>query len=68
MVEQHVPFMVRARRGDFLDIRKILDDEVDLWHNSPSELSLHEWLGMSEEEYTLWVERPKAFFATFPSI
>ena len=30
-------------------------DEVEAWHHSDSELSLREWLKMSEEEFVKWV-------------
>ncbi|QNN98282.1 hypothetical protein SEA_LILMARTIN_31 [Streptomyces phage LilMartin] len=33
-----------------------LEDLVDKWHDSESSLSLHEFLGMTEEEYSVWVE------------
>lgn len=26
------------------------------WHNSNSEVRLHEYLGMTEEEYAFWME------------
>lgn len=41
-------------------LRKI-DDYVDAWHEGKAgqDEALHEFLGMSEGEYTLWVERPE---------
>lgn len=33
-----------------------IDDYIEQWHSSDSELSIFEYLGMSEEEYFLWVE------------
>jgi hypothetical protein len=33
-----------------------LEDLVDKWHDSDTGLSLHEFLGMTEEEYSVWVE------------
>lgn len=41
-------------------LRKI-DDYVDAWHEGKAgqDEALHEFLGMSEEEYALWVERPE---------
>ena len=33
-----------------------LDDLIDEWHQSDSELSLAEYLGMTDEEYMDWVE------------
>lgn len=46
------PFMKLALNGD------VLSDEievfVDAWHESASEAEIHEFLGMSFEEYSLW--------------
>jgi hypothetical protein len=36
--------------------REELDDLVDKWHDSDTKVSLHEYLGMSREEYSVWVE------------
>lgn len=33
-----------------------IDDYIEQWHISDSELTVFEYLGMSEEEYFLWVE------------
>lgn len=30
-------------------------DKIDEWHNGDSELSLPEYLGMSDSEYASWV-------------
>jgi hypothetical protein len=35
-----------------------IDDFVDSWHDGDSELPLHQYLGMSESEYSLWVADP----------
>ncbi len=42
-----------------------IDDWVDAWHDAPgaspvASLSLADYLGMSEQEYSLWVERPES--------
>lgn len=39
------------------------DDFIDMWHDSApdsaaSQLQLHDFLGMSWDEYALWIERP----------
>jgi len=36
-----------------------IHDAVDEWHQSDSRKSLHQYLGMTELEYTIWVENPK---------
>jgi hypothetical protein len=42
-----------------------IDEYVDKWHKLPSsdpraELEIYEFLGMSWEDYRLWVEQPEA--------
>lgn len=37
-----------------------IDDFVDRWHESDSTHSLPQYLGMNEEEYSVWVEKPAA--------
>jgi hypothetical protein len=36
------------------------EDYVGAWHSSDSHDDLHSFLGMSWDEYSLWVEKPKA--------
>lgn len=38
-----------------------IDDYIDAWHDGTAggEQELHEFLGMSRQEYALWVERPE---------
>jgi len=31
-------------------------DKVDLWHTGASLMSLHDYLGMTWEEYAVWVQ------------
>jgi len=37
-----------------------IDDFIDEWHENPSELSLSQFLGLTEEEYAVWVRDPSA--------
>lgn len=37
-----------------------IDDFVGRWHDSDSTMSLHEYLGVSFEDYSLWVSDPGA--------
>ncbi|MFF5802023.1 hypothetical protein [Streptomyces sp. NPDC012746] len=38
-----------------------IDSYVDAWHDAEdSDLELHEFLGMTWDEYRLWVEKPKS--------
>ena len=38
----------KARPGD-------IDDYIERWHQNPGEQSLHEFLGMTRNEYALWI-------------
>lgn len=49
-------FMDRMLRGEVMADE--IDDFVDFWHDSDSSVPLHEFLGMSEAEYGLWVSSP----------
>lgn len=33
-----------------------IDDYVEKWHDTDTDISIYEFLGMTEEEYLLWVE------------
>jgi len=35
-----------------------IDDFVDRWHDGNDPHTLHEFLGLTEGEYALWVKRP----------
>lgn len=35
---------------------KNIDDLIDAWHDSHSPLALHEWLGLTWEQFKYWVE------------
>lgn len=36
-----------------------IDEFVESWHSSETGASLHEYLGLSWDEYALWVEKPQ---------
>jgi hypothetical protein len=46
-----------------LALAEEIDDYVDSWHADGHGLQLHEFLGLSWEEYALWVEKPDALGA-----
>lgn len=46
-------FIDKCLNGDCL-VEEI-DDYVDLWHEGDSTESLHSFLGMTEDEYGLWM-------------
>ena len=35
-----------------------IDDFIDAWHNGDSEEELYEYLGLTRDEYALYVEKP----------
>jgi hypothetical protein len=47
-------FILNCINGDAL--LSEIDDYIDLWHDSDTEMSLHKFLGMTKEEYALYVE------------
>jgi hypothetical protein len=50
-------FIESCSRGELL--LDDIDDCIDQWHESESELELHEYLGMTQHEYILWVHDPE---------
>lgn len=53
-------FMDRALRGEFVDLSEAILDEMDLWHGDEEKQPLHEWLGMTKDEYKQWAENPSS--------
>lgn len=39
-----------------------MDDKVAEWHASDSDLELHEYLGLTWDEYGLWLTNPRQFY------
>jgi len=37
-----------------------IDDFIDRWHEAPGGRELHDYLGMTKQEYALWLRRPDA--------
>ena len=37
-----------------------IDDFIDQWHETPQRRELHDYLGMTQEEYSLWLRVPDA--------
>jgi hypothetical protein len=54
----HAPamFLERYLNGEVL--AEDIDDFIDLWHENPEGREIYEFLGMSEQEYSLWVRDP----------
>ena len=49
-------FMKLALNGDILP--EEIDEFVTMWHQSQSEDEIHDFLGLTFEEYSLWVSSP----------
>ena len=49
-------FITKCLMGEAL--LEEIDDYVDSWHDGDSDLSMHEFLGMTHAEYSLWVKDP----------
>ena len=41
-----------------LSLETDIENFVEEWHNSDSSQDLHDYLGMTSDEYALWVEQP----------
>jgi hypothetical protein len=37
-----------------------IDDFIDAWHDNPEKSEIFEFLGMTREEYALWLRDPEA--------
>jgi hypothetical protein len=48
--------MQMALRGEVMSDE--VEDFAERWHNSPSDIEIYEYLGMTWEEYSLWVSHP----------
>ncbi len=57
-------FVARCLAGDVLDPSEEIDDAISAWHQGGGfGVSMESWLGMTWEEYALWVEKPYALRA-----
>ena len=50
------PFLEQYLNGKALP--EDIDDYVDQWHSDPGNQQIYEFLGMSEDEYSLWLRDP----------
>jgi hypothetical protein len=51
-------FLDRYLNGEVL--AEEMDDFIDVWHTDPQNKEIYEFLGMSEQEYSLWLRDPEA--------
>lgn len=63
-MSEHVPFITLCLAGKVLHPNEQIHDAIDEWHEGGGfEMKLHQWLGMTMKEYSLWVEKPYALRA-----
>jgi hypothetical protein len=53
---KQLPFIELYLKGEVLP--ETIDDYVDQWHANPDGQEIYEFLGMSREEYALWLRDP----------
>jgi hypothetical protein len=53
---QQKGFIDLCMKGEYL--LEDIDDFIDEWHEGEFEEELHDFLGMSREEYALWAAKP----------
>jgi hypothetical protein len=56
MSKGHRTYLELALNGEALP--EEIDDFVDAWHDGHEEEELHDFLGMTWEEYSLWLTNP----------
>lgn len=55
-MSNRLPFVDLAVRGDVMPDE--IDDFIDTWHASDSEQELHDYLGLTFDEYSLFAAHP----------
>jgi hypothetical protein len=65
MSEPVQTFVQRVLAGSIVDPSTAVLDAIGAWHESDSDVELHDWLGMTRDEYALFVERPNALRIIF---
>ena len=58
----------RYMEGKITNLQEALLDETELWHDSDSNLSLAEFLGLTTTEYILCVKDPDEFEDYFKTL
>lgn len=52
-------FITLCSNGELLPDE--IDDYIDEWHDSDNNNTIYDFLGMTQEEYRLWVHSPEIF-------
>jgi hypothetical protein len=45
------------------NLHNAFDDAIDEWHRTDGSVPIHEWLGLSKEEYSRFVTQPSVVLA-----
>ena len=56
-IKPSAPFLQKYLMGELL--ADDIDDCIDLWHEGNGRKPLHAFLGMTKEEYSLWLSDPE---------
>jgi hypothetical protein len=51
-------FIDRVLAGEIKDVDNEVDDAIDAWHNGDSGMELHQWLGLTKDEYKIFITTP----------
>ncbi len=68
-MSEHTSFIERALGGHIVDVEEEIDDAIGEWHargghdDTGASVPLHGWLGMTREEYQLFLEQPRTLSA-----
>lgn len=57
-ISAHVTFVDRALAGVVINIDEEIDEAIEAWHLGGSGVALHEWLGLTRDEYNLFATKP----------
>lgn len=65
-MSRHVPVIEKLLSGEELDPSAV-DDAIVAWHGADTSMSLPQWLGLTLEEYAIYVEMPAALSSILAS-
>ncbi len=58
-MSDHKNFYERYAAGLVRELTREFDEAVGEWHDADTDLSVWEWLGITEESYTMFVENTR---------
>jgi hypothetical protein len=57
MCNKNITFIDKCLNGDVK--LETIDDYISEWHDNDDERPLYDFLGLTKDEYSLWVENPQ---------